>query len=467
MANGVKRFGRTKKLHFVGIGGAGMSGIAEILLTMGYEVTGSDMAESDTVAQLRSAGAGVSIGHSADNVRDADVVVVSSAIKPSNPEVTQARVSHIPVIPRAEMLAELMRMKHAITVAGSHGKTTTTSMIAVMLVRGGFDPTIVIGGKVDRFGSGAKLGAGDILVAEADESDGSFLNLYPTVAVVTNIDAEHLDHYGSFDGVKRAFVQFINKTPFYGVTALCLDDPAIQEIIPKITKRFVTYGIKSSADLTAREIRYDKFTTSFTVASKGAELGRVSIAMPGAHNALNALAAMSVGMELGMEPSGIIAALDGFAGVQRRCQVKGEAGGVMVIDDYGHHPNEIRATVRAIKEGFPDRRLVVVFQPHRYTRTRDLMEEFHTAFYGADELVVMEVYAAGEAPIEGVNGSLIAQGVIEHGKKGVKFAPDIGSALETLMGILRSGDITLTLGAGSVTTLGEKILSSLSQRTEA
>lgn len=467
MANGVKRFGRTKKLHFVGIGGAGMSGIAEILLTMGYEVTGSDMAESDTVAQLRGAGASVSIGHSAGNVRDADVVVVSSAIKPSNPEVTQARVSHIPVIPRAEMLAELMRMKHAITVAGSHGKTTTTSMIAVMLAKGGYDPTIVIGGKVDRFGSGAKLGAGDILVAEADESDGSFLNLYPTIAVVTNIDAEHLDHYGSFDDVKRAFVQFINKTPFYGVTALCLDDPAIQEIIPKITKRFATYGIKSTADLTAREIRYDKFTTSFTVVSKGAELGRVSIAMPGAHNALNALAAMSVGMELGMEPSGIIAALDGFAGVQRRCQVKGEAGGVMVVDDYGHHPNEIRATVRAIKEGFPDRRLVVVFQPHRYTRTRDLMEEFHTAFYGADELVVMEVYAAGETPIEGVSGSLIAEGVIEHGKKGVKFAPDIESALETLMGILRSGDIALTLGAGSVTTLGEKILSSLSQRTEA
>ena len=467
MTNGVKRFGRTKKLHFVGIGGAGMSGIAEILLTMGYEVTGSDMAESDTVRQLREAGARVAIGHSADNVCDADVVVVSSAIKPSNPEVTQARLSHIPVIPRAEMLAELMRMKHAVTVAGAHGKTTTTSMIAVMLAKGGYDPTIVIGGKVDRFGSGAKLGAGDILVAEADESDGSFLNLYPTIAVVTNIDAEHLDHYGSFDNVKRAFVEFINKTPFYGVTALCLDDPAIQEIIPKITKRFRTYGIKSTADLTAREIRYDKFTTSFTVVRQGAELGRVSIAMPGAHNALNALAAMSVGMELGMEPSDIIAALDGFAGVQRRCQVKGEAGGVMVVDDYAHHPNEIRATVRAIKEGFPDRRLVVVFQPHRYTRTRDLMEEFHTAFYGADELVVMEVYAAGETPIEGVSGALIVEGVIEHGKKGVKFAPDIESALDALMGILKKGDIALTLGAGSVTTLGEKTLAALSQRTRA
>ncbi len=467
MTNGVKRFGRTKKLHFVGIGGSGMSGIAEILLTMGYEVTGSDMAESDTVRQLRGAGASVSIGHAADNVGDADVVVVSSAIKPSNPEVTQARASHIPVIPRAEMLAELMRMKHAVTVAGAHGKTTTTSMIAVMLGKGGFDPTIVIGGKVDRFGSGARLGGGDILVAEADESDGSFLNLYPTIAVVTNIDAEHLDHYGSFDNVKRAFVEFINKTPFYGVTALCLDDPAIQEIIPKITKRFRTYGIKSTADLTAREIRHDRFNTSFTVVSEGAELGRVSIAMPGAHNALNALAAMSVGLELGMSPSDIIASLDGFAGVQRRCQVKGEARGVMVIDDYGHHPNEIRATLRAIKEGFPDRRLVVVFQPHRYTRTRDLMEEFHTAFYDADELVVMEIYAAGEAPIEGVSGRLIVEGVIEHGKKGVKFAPDIDTALEALLEKLKQGDIALTLGAGNVTTLGEKTLAALSNRTEA
>lgn len=467
MTNGVKRFGRTKKLHFVGIGGSGMSGIAEILLTMGYEVTGSDMAESDTVQQLRGAGARVSIGHAADNVGDADVVVVSSAINPSNPEVTQARASHIPVIPRAEMLAELMRMKHAVTVAGAHGKTTTTSMIAVMLGKGGFDPTIVIGGKVDRFGSGARLGGGDILVAEADESDGSFLNLYPTIAVVTNIDAEHLDHYGSFDNVKRAFVEFINKTPFYGVTALCLDDPAIQEIIPKITKRFRTYGIKSTADLTAREIRHDRFNTSFTVVSEGAELGRVSIAMPGAHNALNALAAMSVGLELGMPPSDIIASLDGFAGVQRRCQVKGEARGVMVIDDYGHHPNEIRATLRAIKEGFPDRRLVVVFQPHRYTRTRDLMEEFHTAFYDADELVVMEIYAAGEAPIEGVSGRLIVEGVIEHGKKGVKFAPDIDAALEALLEKLKKGDIALTLGAGNVTTLGEKTLAALSNRTEA
>jgi UDP-N-acetylmuramate--alanine ligase len=425
------------------------------------------MAESETVRQLRSAGAKVSIGHTAENVGDADVVVVSSAIKPSNPEITQARTQHIPVIPRAEMLAELMRMKHAVTVAGAHGKTTTTSMIAVMLSKGGYDPTIVIGGRVDRFGSGARLGEGDILVAEADESDGSFLNLYPTLAVVTNIDAEHLDHYGSFAAVKDAFVRFINKTPFYGVTALCIDDPAVQEIIPKITKRFVTYGIKSTADLTAREIRFDKFSTSFTVVSGGTELGRVNISMPGAHNALNALAAMSVGMELGMEPSAIIAALDGFAGVQRRCQVKGEAGGVMVLDDYGHHPNEVRATLRAIKEGFPDRRLVVVFQPHRYTRTRDLMEEFHTAFYDADELVVMEIYAASETPIEGVSGRLIAEGVIEHGKKGVRFAPDLDSALDAIVKTLRTGDIALTLGAGSVTHLGEKILARLSKRDGA
>ncbi|MBI4665888.1 MAG: UDP-N-acetylmuramate--L-alanine ligase [Nitrospinae bacterium] len=456
-----QRFGKTKTLHFVGIGGAGMSGIAEILLNMGYAVTGSDVAESDTVKVLRSMGARVAVGHGAQNVGEADVVVVSSAIRSDNPEIVEARSRLIPVIPRAEMLAELMRMKHSVAVAGAHGKTTTTSMTAVTLTKGGYDPTIIIGGKVDRFGSGAKLGQGEFLVAEADESDGSFLKLYPTIAIVTNIDAEHLDHYGSFDNVKRAFVEFINKTPFYGVSVLCLDDPAIQEIIPHVTKRFRTYGIKSTADLTAREIKYDKFNSTFTVALEGHEVGRVGISMPGVHNVYNALAAMSVGMELGMEPAGAVASLTGFAGVQRRCQVKGEARGIMMIDDYGHHPNEIRATLRAIKEGFADRRLVVVFQPHRYSRTRDQMEEFHTSFYDADELIVMEIYAAGEAPIEGVRGEILAEGVAAHGKKGVKFAASLDAALKIALETAREGDIVLTLGAGNVTQLGGRILSAL------
>ncbi|MBI5814480.1 MAG: UDP-N-acetylmuramate--L-alanine ligase [Nitrospinae bacterium] len=456
--NDIKRFGRTKTLHFVGIGGSGMSGVAEILLNMGYAVTGSDLSDSEAVRHLRNAGAKIEIGHAAANVGDADVVVVSSAVRADNPEVVEAKGRLIPVIPRAEMLAELMRMKHSVAVAGAHGKTTTTSMTAVTLARGGFDPTIIIGGRVDRFGSGAKLGQGDFLVAEADESDGSFLKLYPTIAIVTNIDAEHLDHYGSFEKIKDAFVEFINKTPFYGVTALCLDDAAVQEIIPRITKRFRTFGINSTADLTARDIKFSKFNSSFTVALNGKEIGRVNIAMPGVHNVYNALAAMSVGLELSMEPADIVAALDGFRGVQRRCQVKGEVNGVMVIDDYGHHPNEIRATLRAIKEGFADRRLIVVFQPHRYTRTRDQMDEFHKSFYDADELLITEIYAASEQPIEGVSGELIARGAAAHGKKRVKFTPDLDSALNTLLRTAAPGDIVLTLGAGSVTTLGDRFL---------
>jgi len=456
--NGTTRFGRTKTLHFVGIGGSGMSGIAEILLNMGYKVTGSDLSENEAARHLKNNGAIVHAGHAASNVGEADVVVVSSAVRPDNPEVLEARSRLIPVIPRAEMLAELMRMKHSVAVAGAHGKTTTTSMTAVTLTKGGFDPTIIIGGRVDRFGSGAKLGEGEFLVAEADESDGSFLKLYPTFAIVTNIDAEHLDHYGSFAKIKDAFVEFINKIPFYGVAVLCQDDPAVQEIIPRVTKRFRTYGITSTADLTARDIRFERFNSSFTVALHGTELGRVTIAMPGIHNVYNSLAAMSVGLELSMNPVDIVASLDGFKGVQRRCQVKGEANGVMVIDDYGHHPNEIKATLRAIKEGFSDRRLMVVFQPHRYTRTRDQMDEFHKAFYDADELLVTEIYAASEQPIEGISGESIARGAAAHGKKGTRFTPTLDDALASLLSNAKKGDIILTLGAGSVTGLGPRFL---------
>ncbi len=458
------RFRRTKRLHFVGIGGSGMSGIAEILLNMGYTVTGSDLAQSEATSHLEEAGAKVMFGHDAENVGDAEVVVISSAVKSDNPEVVEARLKHIPVIPRAEMLAELMRMKYAIAVAGAHGKTTTTSMIAVTLTKGKLDPTIIIGGRVDRFGSGAKLGKGDFLVAEADESDGSFLKLYPTIAVVTNIDSEHLDYYGSFENVKEAFVEFINKTPFYGASILCLDDPTIQEIIPRLEKRFLTFGIQSTANVTAREITFDGLQSSFTVALNGVEIGRITTSMPGIHNVYNALAAITVGIELEMEVEDVISSLDGFAGIQRRLQVIGETDGILVIDDYGHHPTEIKATLRAVKEGFKERRLLVVFQPHRYSRTRDQMEEFHTSFYDADELIVTEIYAASEAPIEGIRGELISDGVTAHGKKGVSFIPTLDGVIERLSEMAREGDIILTLGAGDISKTGGKILERLKKR---
>ncbi len=452
------RFRRTKQLHFVGIGGAGMSGIAEILLNTGYTVSGSDLADSETVRHLREAGATITIGHKAKNVADAEVVIISSAIRPTNPEVVEAKSRFIPVIKRAQMLAELMRMKYAIAVAGSHGKTTVTSMTAVILSKGDLDPTIIIGGRVDRFGSGARLGKGDFLVAEADESDGSFLNLYSTIAIVTNIDAEHMDYYGSYDKVKSAFVQFINKTPFYGASILCLDDPAIQEIIPKVEKRFWTYGIRSTADVTAHDIKYDKFHSSFNVKLRGEDIGRLNIGMPGIHNVYNALAAMTCGFELDMDPDDVISSLDNFGGIQRRVELKGERDGVMVIDDYGHHPNEIKATLRGIKEGFKDRRLVVAFQPHRYSRTRDHLVEFGKSFYDADDLIVSEIYAAGEDPIEDISGKQIADVAMSHGQKAVTFIKDIEGIVEYLIKNAKKGDIILTLGAGNILTAGDMFL---------
>jgi len=435
-----------------------MSGIAEILLNMGYMVTGSDMAESEAVAYLRKSGAGINIGHRAENIGDTEVVIVSTAIKQDNPEVAEAKARFIPVIPRAQMLAELMRMKYAVAIAGSHGKTTATSMTSVVLAKGGLDPTIIIGGRVDRFGSGARLGEGEFLIAEADESDGSFLKLYPTIAVVTNIDAEHLDYYCTFEKVKEAFVEFVNKTPFYGASILCLDDPAVQEVIPRVEKRFWTYGIQSTADVTASEINFDNFKSSFTVRLRGEDVGRLNIGMPGLHNIYNALAALTVGFELEMDTDNVLGALEGFAGIQRRCQFKGEAGGVMVVDDYGHHPNEIRATLRALKEGFAGRRLVVVFQPHRYTRTRDHLEEFGKAFYDADELIVTEIYAAGEEKIEGVTGESIASGASIHGMKSVTFVKSVADATSHLVNSIREGDIVLTLGAGDILKAGEWFL---------
>jgi len=449
------KFGRTRKLHFIGIGGSGMSGIAEILLNMGYAVSGSDLSESAAVRHLKSLGAQVALGHARGNVGDADVVVISSAVRPDNPEIMEARGRFIPVIPRAQMLAELMRMKHSVAVAGSHGKTTTTSMVAAALSRGGLDPTIIIGGRVDRFGSGARLGKGDFLVAEADESDGSFLRLFPTVAVVTNIDAEHLDHYGSFGAVKEAFVEFVNKPPFYGAAILCLDDPPIQEIIPRVERRFRTFGISAAADVIASGMEYSAFGSSFDVSVSGEKAGRASINMPGAHNVYNALAAIAVGLELEMKPETAIEALSGFSGVERRCQLKGERDGVMVIDDYGHHPSEIRATLRGLKRGFPDKKLIVVFQPHRYSRTRNHLADFGKAFYDADELVVTEIYAAGEDPIEGVTGELVANEAKAHGARAVTFIEDIKDVPAHLARVAKAGDMVITLGAGSVVRVGE------------
>ncbi|MDH5477678.1 MAG: UDP-N-acetylmuramate--L-alanine ligase [Nitrospinota bacterium] len=449
------KFGRTKQLHFIGIGGSGMSGIAEILLNMGYTVTGSDMAESAAVRHLKSQGAMINLGHAAANVGDADVVVISSAVKKDNPEIVEARRLFIPVIPRAQMLAELMRMKHSVAVAGSHGKTTTTSMSAAVLSIGGLDPTIIIGGRVDRLGSGARLGKGDFLVAEADESDGSFLRLYPTVAVVTNIDAEHLDHYGTFDAVKEAFVEFVNKPPFYGAAILCLDDPSIQEIIPRVERRFRTYGISAAADIIASGMEYSAFGSSFDVIVSGQKIGRAAINMPGVHNVYNSLAAIAVGLELEMDPKTAIEALSGFSGVERRCQLKGERDGVMVIDDYGHHPSEIKATLRGLKTGFPDKKLIVVFQPHRYSRTKNHMSDFGKAFYDADELVVTEIYAAGEEPIEGVSGEMVASEARAYGARSVTFIADIKDVPAHLARTAKAGDMVITLGAGSVVRVGE------------
>src|SRR5881397_1629472 len=413
-------FKRYQQIHFVGIGGSAMSGIAEILLNLGYRVTGSDQKRSDAVERLAELGAKIFIGHQAANVEGAHVVVYSSAVSRDNVEVQLARQRQIPTIPRAEMLAELMRLKYGIAVAGTHGKTTTTSMVGAVLAEGRYDPTIVVGGRVTSLGSNARLGQGEYLVAEADESDGSFLKLAPTIAVVTTVDAEHLDHYGSLDAVRDAFVAFVNRVPFYGSAVLCLDQPNIQLLIPRIEKRIVSYGLESSADLVARRLSLSGMTSRFEVYQRGALLGECTLAIPGRHNVLNALAAVGVGLDLEIPFVTIGKALAAFAGVQRRFQVRGTVDRVTVVDDYGHHPVEIRATLAAAKAGF-DCRIVTVFQPHRYTRTKHLFEEFLTAFNQADALVVMDIYAAGEPPIAGVTAADLAEGIRAHGHRNVTY----------------------------------------------
>jgi UDP-N-acetylmuramate--alanine ligase len=453
-------FKKIRRIHFVGIGGIGMSGIAEVLHNLGYLVSGSDSRESETTRRLASLGVRVVIGHQAENLGEADVVVRSSAVGQENAEVAAARQRLVPVIQRAEMLAELMRMKYGVAVAGTHGKTTTTSMVATVLARGGLDPTMVIGGRLNALGSNAKLGRGDFLVAEADESDGSFLKLSPTIAVVTTVDAEHLDYYRDLAHIQDTFVEFINKVPFYGMAVLCLDQENIQALLPRVEKRYVTYGLRSQADVLARDVEFAGMTSACRVFWKGELLGRLALNVPGLHNVYNALAAVVVGMDLDLRFEVIRDALAEFTGVDRRFQVRGEAGGITVVDDYAHHPVELKATLNAAKDGF-GRRVIAVFQPHRYSRTQALLGEFSTAFYQADRLFVTEIYPAGEAPIPGVSGRQIADGVAGHGHRHVTYVADKSELAKAVLDQSAPGDMVLTLGAGDVWRVGEEILDRL------
>jgi UDP-N-acetylmuramate--alanine ligase len=450
-------FRKIQNLHFVGIGGIGMSGIAELLINLGYQVSGSDLRQSPVTDRLAALGGKIQIGHNAANVAGANVVVISSAVRSDNVEVVEAKRLQIPVIPRAEMLAELMRLKYGVAVAGSHGKTTTTSMIATVLVQGGFDPTAVIGGRLNAFGSNAKLGKGDFLVAEADESDGSFLKLTPAIAVVTNIDREHLDYYANLREIQAAFTAFVNKIPFYGAAVLCLDDANIQAILPEIERRIVTYGTSNQADLVASRITFEDFGTSCQVSLKGNPLGTLRLRIPGEHGILNSLAAVATGLELEIPFEKIQTALASFQNADRRFQVKGSKEGILVVDDYGHHPTEILATLSAARHAC-DRRIVSVFQPHRYTRTRALEEDFARAFYRADILLVLPIYAAGEEPIPGVTAERLVDQFKKFGHKDVCYAPDFASVAALLRNRLRDGDLLITLGAGDVWKVGEEFL---------
>lgn len=455
-------FKTARHIHFVGIGGVGMSGIAQVLLNLGHTVSGSDISESETTRRLIRLGADVTYGHRAEAVgADVDVVVISSAVKYSNPEIVQARALKIPVIPRAEMLAELMRMKWGIAVAGTHGKTTTTSLIATILGRARLDPTVVIGGKVHALGSNAQLGTSDLLVAEADESDGTFLLLSPAIAVVTNIDPEHLDYYGDMDRAKSAYLEFINRVPFFGSAVLCLDDVTIRALLPQVRKRVITYGTSSDADFVARDLTICGMETRFQVERSGTMLGELTVRLPGRHQALNALAALAVCSELDVRFETVREALAEFGGIHRRFEVCGEVGGIMVVSDYGHHPAEIRATLAAAREGF-GRRIVVVFQPHRYTRTRDLFGDFLEAFDAADQLVLTEIYPAGEDPIEGVTGEVLYYALKRRGHLDVSYIADWRGLVSTVQPLLRPGDLVVVLGAGSVHEVGESLVRSLS-----
>jgi UDP-N-acetylmuramate--alanine ligase len=458
----VVKLRKTKHLHFVGIGGIGMSGIAEVLANLGYTVSGSDLASSETTRRLEECGCRVHVGHSAENIDEADVVVISSAVKSDNPEVVAARREAIPVIPRATMLNELMRMKYGIAVAGSHGKTTTTSMVAVIMAEANLDPTIVIGGILDSLGTNARLGEGDYLVAEADESDGSFLRLTPAIAVVTNMDNEHMDYYGTFDKLRSAFRKFLNKVPFYGRAILCLDDPEVAGLLSDLERPHITYGMTAQADVSASDIRHEGFTSTYTASLGGEELGEVILAVPGLHNVYNSLAAIAVGLELEVPFTTIAGALSGYSNPQRRFQEKGEARGVVVYDDYGHHPAEIRATLEAAKQGWKGR-VVAMFQPHRFSRTRDLLAEFGTAFHNADKVLVCDIYAAGEECIDNLTGEDVAGSISSHGHRGVEFVGSCEEAVDRAVELLEEGDMVITLGAGDIWKAGERLLERLGE----
>jgi UDP-N-acetylmuramate--alanine ligase len=448
-------------IHFVGIGGIGMSGIAELLLNLGYKVSGSDLQTSEITERLKDLGGIIFAGHGADQINGADVVVTSSAVGRDNPEVLAAERISIPVIPRAEMLAELMRLKYSVAIAGAHGKTTTTSMVASVLAQGGLDPTVVIGGKLKGIGSNAVLGKGDFIVAEADESDGSFLKFSPAIAVVTNIDREHLDYYQDLETIKAVFLDFIDRIPFYGLAILCLDNESIQDLIPKIKKRYTTYGMSSQADFQIRDVVYEKRRSSFSVYRKGHKLGRFTLNLPGIHNVYNATAGIATGVELEVPMDAIESALQTLEGVQRRLEIKGEVNGITVVDDYGHHPTEIKTTLQAIEECWPDNRKIIVFQPHRYTRTQALFDDFTRSFYQSDVLLVLPIYAAGEQNIEGITGRKLCEGIKAHGHKEVLYSEGQEDAIDYLRKNLKSGDVLLTLGAGDVWQVGTEILKAL------
>jgi UDP-N-acetylmuramate--alanine ligase len=469
-------FAKIQQIHFVGIGGIGMSGIAEVLLNLGYRVSGSDLRSSGVTQRLAGLGAAVFEGHRAENIAGAEVVVTSSAIAVENPEVVEAHKLHVPVIQRAEMLAELMRLKYGIAIAGMHGKTTTTSMVAVVLAGGGLDPTVVVGGRVDAMGSNARLGKSQYLVAEADESDRSFLKLSPILSVVTNIDREHMDCYRNMRDVKKTFLEFMDRVPFYGMVVACNDDPILRRLLPEVQRRIVTYGTKRGSDflikLEASSVaggvsknvpRDGQPLSRFRVSYRKKDLGEFTLHVPGVHNILNATAAIAVGVGLDVGVDAIRAGLDQFRGVDRRFQLRGRAAGVSVIDDYGHHPTEIKATLAAARQcGF--RKVHVVFQPHRYTRTRDLMEEFTTAFGDADSLFVLDIYAASEKPIEGISGEALAGSIRGKGGRSAEYVGSFANAVSAAVAVAEAGDMILTLGAGSVSQLGPMIVEKLGER---
>jgi UDP-N-acetylmuramate--alanine ligase len=459
-------FSSIKKLHFVGIGGIGMSGIAEILIDEGFTVTGSDKATSDNTERLAALGARVYVGHDSKNLeQDVDALVYSSAVMPENPEIVEAQKRKIPVIRRAEMLAEVMRLKYGIGIAGTHGKTTTTSMASLVLIEGGVDPTVIVGGRLHGLaGSNARLGQGQFIVVEADEFDRSFLSITPTIAVLTTLETDHLDCYRDLEDIKGAFIQFANKVPFYGFVILCLDEPALQDIMPRIKKKIITYGLNGQADLQAVEITHRQNTSKFLVLRDGKELGEILLQIPGRHNVQNALAAIAVGLELKVPFEKVKAGIEKFTGVFRRWEVKAEVDGITVVDDYAHHPTEIKATLSGAKLGWR-RRVICVFQPHLYSRTRDFYDEFGRSFFDADVLVVTDVYPAREEPIQGVSGELIAHAAKEFGHKQVHYIPDKKNVPGFLMGAKQQGDIIITMGAGDIWKYGEEFIKKLQAKS--